>query len=253
MSASLKWILQITNCDDSLADLTLSQLASWDSGMSRADGIACLWGFWALPFFKKKIRCFSFSCLVIHPLLNFFFFSPNSFQTLQWWNLQKDSTHTDRRLRLFSQPVPAHFLTACFHNVFLRRCSTGASQHGKLCVAVWDHRCHRTNVSPSGHEDVWPVWFESEYMQDTFCISQESRVENPTLGLLKKKVFLIICKRVTICRYLVMFVNVYTNWQMLFYCMLNYLEMGDIVKSATSLENVYTNLVKYPPQQYTSF
>lgn len=50
-----------------------------------------------------------------------------------------------------------------------------------------------------------------------------------------------------------MFVNVYTNWQMLIYCMLNYLEMGDIVKSATSLENVYTNLVKYPPQQYTSF
>lgn len=114
MSASLKWILQITNCDESLADLTLSQLASWDSGMSRADGIACLWGFWALPFKKKKIRCFAFYCLVIHPLLNFFFFSPNSFQTLQWWNLQKDSTHTDRRLRLFSQPVPAHFLTACF-------------------------------------------------------------------------------------------------------------------------------------------
>lgn len=65
----------------------------------------------------------------------FFFFAQIAFRHFGGEIFRK-TAHTDRRLKLLSQPIPANFLTACFHNVFLRRCPTGASHHGKLCVAM---------------------------------------------------------------------------------------------------------------------
>lgn len=99
------------------------------------------------------VRCFAFCCFC-NKLAAWVLFALIALRQSSG-DILRSVAHTKHRcLKLFMRPILVDIPIVCFHYVFVRRRSTGASQHGKLRAAVRDHRRHCTHISPPRHEEV---------------------------------------------------------------------------------------------------
>lgn len=63
---------------------------------------------------------------------------------------------TGNRSSLHVLPPSSNVFSIC-HPLSFIRCSPGEAGNGKLCDAVWDHRCDSAIGGPALNEHVWPV------------------------------------------------------------------------------------------------